>query len=1157
MSEDPSRNAPDPPPFRFVDPRQARIYRRLQLVGSGPASFYLDACRLMAADPPVLSTTHLVAHCLREIESALRDVLEPVVEEQDSPEEGGGKRKSGGSTHESEIRAILRGLGIPETEPVAEAWLKLPGRDSTYNLAGRAHRNSLDRPRPLDSEFQGLWTDIQNVLDAVLDKFEARYTDAHNLLDELLAKGTPSNEDLRALKEHVPNNSVSYRYFFDRLESVGWLRPLTDGGFFSSPPEPEQDYEAGGFRFVSWPQSTYLEKMVDEDPATVKEIIQELPATQNVRVYEELADVARKLPIDMVAELVPKLKEWVGHPVQWALPDKVSDLIVQLARGGRADEALDLARELFALSPHNIYGDTDGGMLPAAFEARARFDDFLYEEYLGKCSTVLAEMAGERALALFCDLLEDALHISVGSHEDKAGGGHPYEDPLHVSRPAIEDHSQNQLGGLESSLISAVRNIADHIAEEDPESIPRLVRAFEERNWRIFSRLALYMLWRFPDAASEMVAERLTDRRRFEDPGLRHEYTLLARSSFNGLGAEEQETILGWIEEGPDLAAWKDRREEMTGQRPTDEDAARSVQRWKRDRIALLGDGLPLEWQEKYEDLVSQLGQPEHPEFASYTSEVWEGPESPRTVEELEAMTVDDIVVYLGSWRPTDNFMAPSPDGLARVLTGVVAKEPERFAAASDRFRDLDPAYVRGLLNGLRDAVKQGCVFPWSPVLDLCQWVVEQPREISGREVQHRELIEHHDLDPDWGWTRKAIADLLESGFEAGESAVPSELRKEAWGVLLPLTHDPEPDAEYEVRYGGSNMDPATLSLNTVRSQALHAVLRYALWVRRHLQGTPDAEERLARGFDEMPEVREVLDVHLGPDKDSSLAVRAVYGWWFPQLTVLDEPWSVSNVTRIFPLEESLSDLFRAAWGTYVLSQRPYDRVFEILVGVYAEAIEQLAAGLDERWMTADPKERLAWHLLALYWRGKLDLENPEGLLARFYGAASDNLRAHAVDFLTKQLHNPEVEVSEEVLARLRTLWEVRLNSLKELAPDQRAKELGAFVDMFASGKFNRRWSMEQLNEALSLGAQVDRDRDVMEFLTSHASDMPLLAVRCVGKIIETTEEHWRMLVRRESIREILTLATRSTDEEAQREAKEQANRLVARGYSDFNDLTQ
>ena len=67
--------------------------------------------------------------------------------------------------------------------------------------------------------------------------------------------------------------------------------------------------------------------------------------------------------------------------------------------------------------------------------------------------------------------------------------------------------------------------------------------------------------------------------------------------------------------------------------------------------------------------------------------------------------------------------------------------------------------------------------------------------------------------------------------------------------------HDP---FSHEQRYGGSNMDPATLSINTTRGETMHAVIRYALWVRRHLEKEPDAEERLAKKFDEMPEVREV-----------------------------------------------------------------------------------------------------------------------------------------------------------------------------------------------------------------------------------------------------------------------------------------------------------
>jgi hypothetical protein len=62
-------------PFQFSTPRQERIYGRLRKVGPGPAAFYKDACRHMTEQPLYESTTHLVAHLLREIESGLRQVL--------------------------------------------------------------------------------------------------------------------------------------------------------------------------------------------------------------------------------------------------------------------------------------------------------------------------------------------------------------------------------------------------------------------------------------------------------------------------------------------------------------------------------------------------------------------------------------------------------------------------------------------------------------------------------------------------------------------------------------------------------------------------------------------------------------------------------------------------------------------------------------------------------------------------------------------------------------------------------------------------------------------------------------------------------------------------------------------------------------------------
>ena len=192
-------------------------------------------------------------------------------------------------------------------------------------------------------------------------------------------------------------------------------------------------------------------------------------------------------------------------------------------------------------------------------------------------------------------------------------------------------------------------------------------------------------------------------------------------------------------------------------------------------------------------------------------------------------MAVDALVAYLRAWKPPYEPMSPSPEGLGQELTELVKSEPERFAQEAEKFKDLDPTYVRAFLHGFSAAASQQRPFPWGPILDLAYWVIEQPRDISER--QH----EYTDLDPGWGWTRKTIAELLSAGFDQSPAEIPFDLRVRVWNTLRPITDDPDPTPEYETRYGGSNMDPATLFSNTTRGEAVHTVVRFALWVRQHL----------------------------------------------------------------------------------------------------------------------------------------------------------------------------------------------------------------------------------------------------------------------------------------------------------------------------------
>ena len=138
--------------------RQVRIYKRLnQLVGPGPAQFFDDACRLIAYQSTLPSTTHIVSHLLREIESALRTVVRPlkgisaIKNQTENKEKEKCRRKK--NTHRKEILYILHALEIPQNDPVAIAWLGITRQNSTRGLKARAHRNSLALPRPFDSEF--------------------------------------------------------------------------------------------------------------------------------------------------------------------------------------------------------------------------------------------------------------------------------------------------------------------------------------------------------------------------------------------------------------------------------------------------------------------------------------------------------------------------------------------------------------------------------------------------------------------------------------------------------------------------------------------------------------------------------------------------------------------------------------------------------------------------------------------------------------------------------------------------------------------------------------------------------------------------------------------------------------------------------------------
>jgi hypothetical protein len=938
---------------------------------------------------------------------------------------------------------------------------------------------------------------------------------------------------VKALRE-IGKGYAQYQYFFDNLNSPAWLEPLRGHGFFRNPPAPVRDGQY--ISFPLWPESRYLVRMarIPEAQETVLRIAQAIPATENSRVHDDLADIAFALPAPLSAQLVPQLCAAIPNSVKLLLAEKVKDLIVHLANGGEGKAALQLAAAALDLRPDPRFAEPADEESLLSPEPQSHFRNWYYNRIVDAAVPALVNCSGIEAVRLVCKLLDDAIRYSRKREEEGE------EDYLYIRHPAIEhgkDHDD-----IPSVLLCAARDAAERLVAAKPDQFPSVTTVFAEHKWVTFRRLELHLARVFLDQGL-VVAESA-----FQDPGvigrgsLHHEAVLLLKAAFLRLAPETQQRILSWIDAGPSeesMRSWL----EFVGEQVTDEKIRALIDRRRLENFSILESQLPEQYQRTYEDLKARLGTPAPPDRVSYPQFGAISAQSPRSTEDLAAMPVDEALEFLRTWAPGHNIFEPTAEGLGGAFTGAVSKRPAEFAAAAERMEGMDPTYIRCLFSGLTEALKRGEPWDWEPVLRLAKWVVDQGREIPGRTGG---LM---DADPDWGWTRTAVIDLLSVGFEKPER-LPLEHRALVWGLLQPLTEDPNPGLEDE---GGDKFDPSFLSINSTRGRALDAVIDYAWWLR----GSTDAARKAAGQppitFDVMPEVRAVLEAHLDVEREPTLTIRSVYGRHLTSLAGLDWDWLRANVSRILPEGAEDPARFTAAWESFVCFNPPNTTLLPVLTPAYRRAVSQIGRQGGMMHRPELPDDRLAEHLMVYYWLGSLEFGSADGLLEAFYATVPDKLRGHAMWFVGTSVSHWDEGAPPQIFDRLGKLVERRLEAARQAAsPADFVHELANFGWWFASEKFDERWSLQTLLAVLQLTRKAEGEMDVVKLLAARCTRYPVECVTCLRLMIEGDRERWLLLGVESDAMELLRKALESNNPEAVRSARRLAEELIARGHFGF-----
>ncbi len=944
-------------------------------------------------------------------------------------------------------------------------------------------------------------------------------------------------EAVEQAKALVNKSAANHRYFFRELSSAEWVRPLRDAGFFQEPPKD------GAF----WPESRYLVRVAEEDPDSVYAVAMGIPQTDNVNVHRDLVEVAVKMSPDKAAAIGHRfLPSFRNGRFSW-IDDKLCQLIERLATEGKPEDALALAMALLEVLPPSPSDDEDGGAAMSFLaRCRTRLRPHEYETCSSTLAPVLAAAAGVSAVTMFGGLLADAIRF-----EEQAETGGP-EDFSTIWVPAL-DWPGPTYSDPKRVLAHALSTSAESTMEQRPGERGEVLTYLRQGPYKVFWRIEMHLLRLFHHGFEERINEVIGSRECYEDSTVEREYRQLVRAQFQYARPEVQRQYLTWVEELFDFATEEDKLRRFFGEGISEDEVKVSARRRALARLSGLREALPERWQGRYDDLAKEVGEPSSPHAPPHTSQArCVAPISPTTAEQLAGMNNAELIAFLRDWKPPPREPGCdwlSPEGLGRQLEQLAKENPSRFVRSTEDLKQLEPTYVRHVLEGIQGALANETQIAWEPVVEFCSWVMEQG-------IEH-EAGDRFDFwqDKGWDWAKDAAASLVATGLRSQSCPLPIDLREAAWKVVQALTTSPDPSPEDDERDIKENNNLLDRALNCRRGKAMHRVVHYALWLRRHFE-REELKTEIDRGLDVMPEVRAVLEWHLNPRNESSPAVRTVYGEFFPWLVLLDETWAHGARQRVFSVEGDDRILGHAAWGTYVILCPPYDKVVETLREEYLWAICNLGSPWPVRILhNADPDGRLAEHLIQLYARAGIRVDDE--LWQRFWQTEADEIRAHALTFIGRTVDAEKEPLDDDVQKRFISLAGERIQAA-EKASDRSShiREMRALGWWFANEAFDERWAVENLNRVLDVTeGQIDAEFILAERLAKASASSPRLAVTCLRKMVLRTTEIWGVLGKHDEIQMILRNAIEANEAQATMEAREAVNALVSKGFDQYRNV--
>ena len=1066
-------------------------------------------------------------------------------------------------------------IAIGQIDPMADQMgsdVQKRKRDAFYKLweqlQGFAHHGSGSKRD--EQEFRPYVATLEQLIYDLLAPISAQ---DQKEIQAILERTEHSDADAETLYKLISRKGANYVYFFTNAADPAWITFLTTKGFFRNPPHAE--YSSDGYvRFPFWPELQYLEKVCMKAPGDVLELVLQIPAVDNPNVYANILDIALKLDDERSGKLKPKMLEYARLDTPF-LPFRFPQLLAHWTAEAQTEAALALARVLVQFVPdpnaeekrrkkrklnvdHTDSTRNQMALMMTTLRPMPRFSE-VYRGILGKGVRPLAEKEPYKVARMLIDATKDKLHHEVHEHDSASS---ETDDYTRSWCPRL-DKSDNGDPDLGKSLVHALTYACEMVYERESVSIGNLDRALRSQRWYLFKRLRQHLYALYPsERIQPWVREMILGHPDYGTCELHYELQRMIRLAFKHLGAElltedERIQIFDTILSGPPK---EDFREGMGEQFSNSafEHERRYFHRKQLRPFATVLFG-------KYADYIHRLKADENAEEItdeSYSPVTYSEEDrivtsrSPRSADELTNFSDGELLNYINEWedeywngddRLTEITIEALGGTFQTVFKESIIPNPARLNFwITNRVNILRPIYVRAMINAMQEIVKSRNFDNLDEWFSFCKWVLTHPDPENEELDGLGRLGDGSREQPRWHTSRRAACDFVETCIEEFVE-VPLSARKHLVGLLEKLC------TQYDWRLDNDKTallnrdDQLTEATNTTRGRAMDNLVKFGLWVRRR-------DDKA-----EISELKEVIEKRVSTEAEYPLTLPeyAILGMQFGSLFHLDELWSVSRKSSLFPQDDLHA--WRQAFGNFLRLNRPYRPIFDRLHDDFEFALEQLESSEEQKGIGRELTLKLGQHLFTYYLWDVYPLKGDQSLLERYY-LKTDGVRKHwatLFNYVGHSLRNTGKQLEKGLKERIVAFFESRLEAGEPM-------ELREFAAWLNAECLDAEWRLNALSEVLDVDGILDQTGTLEEGRVEHprtwlahevTRSMPVLlpmhtplVVECFAKLTNTAPMSGRFYIQTDDAKAILKAGLDHCDETVQKNAKRAEENLFSRG---------